>query len=137
VIFSELVRKLPRRNPKLVYNVSIDNRPAFAHIKQKHEKIETRYTPYEEEASNRIRTYEEKYQVISHYTQKVEIDYGVEIKKLTELNELVDELGTAIQIAIDEANTKGRSNDPLIDNLIQRIGSVLLEKLPLDSSIDS
>ena len=57
VIFSELVRKLPRRNPKLVYNVSIDNRPAFAHIKQKHEKIETRYTPYEEEASNRIRTY--------------------------------------------------------------------------------
>ena len=137
MIFSELVRKLPRRNPKLVYNVSIDNRPAFAHIKQKHEKIETRYTPYEEEASNRIRTYEEKYQVISHYTQKVEIDYGVEIKKLTELNELVDELGTAIQIAIDEANTKGRSNDPLIDNLIQRIGSVLLEKLPLDSSIDS
>lgn len=137
MIFSELVRKLPRRNPKLVYNVSIDNRPAFAHIKQKHEKIETRYTPYEEEASNRIRTYEEKYQVISHYTQKVEIDYGVEIKKLTELNELVDDLGTAIQIAIDEANTKGRSNDPLIDNLIQRIGSVLLEKLPLDSSIDS
>lgn len=128
---------MPRRNPKLVYNVSIDNRPAFAHIKQKHEKIETRYTPYEEEASNRIRTYEEKYQVISHYTQKVEIDYGVEIKKLTELNELVDDLGTAIQIAIDEANTKGRSNDPLIDNLIQRIGSVLLEKLPLDSSIDS
>ena len=50
---------------------------------------------------------------------------------------MVDDLGTAIQIAIDEANTKGRSNDPLIDDLIQRIGSVLLEKLPLDSSIDS
>lgn len=136
VIFNELVRKLPRRNPKLVYNTSIDNRPAFAHIKQKHEKTETRYTPYEEEASNRIRTYEEKHQVTTHYTQKVEIDYGLEIKKLTELNEIVDDLGTAIQIAIDEANTKGRSNDPAIDDLIQRISAVLLEKLPLDSSID-
>jgi hypothetical protein len=43
---------------------------------------------------------------------------------------MVDDLGTAIQIAIDEANTKGRSNDPIIDELIQQIGNILLEKLP-------
>jgi hypothetical protein len=130
VVFNELVKKLPRRNPKLVYNTSIDNRPAFAHSRQKHEKTELRYVPYEEEASSRVRTYEEKHQVVSHYTQKVEIDYGLDIKQLTELTEMVDDLGTAIQIAIDEANTKGRSNDPVIDELIQRIGTILLTKLP-------
>jgi hypothetical protein len=130
IVFNELVKKLPRRNPKLVYNTSIDNRPAFLHSRQKHEKTETRYVPYEEEASNRVRTYEEKHQVVSHYTQKVEIDYGLDIKPLTELTEMVDDLGTAIQIAIDEANTKGRSNDPVIDELIQRIGTILLAKLP-------
>jgi hypothetical protein len=133
IVFNELVKKLPRRNPKLVHNTSIDSRPAFAHTKQKHEKTETRYVPYEEEVSNRVRTYEEKHQVITHYTQKVEIDYGLDIKQLTELAEMVDDLGTAIQIAIDEANTKGRSNDPVIDELIQRIGEVLLSKIPLDT----
>jgi hypothetical protein len=130
IVFNELVKKLPRRNPKLVHNTSIDNRPAFAHSRQKHEKTEIRYVPYEEDASSRVRTYEEAHQVVTHYTQKVEIDYGLEIKQLTELTEMVADLGTAIQVAIDEANTKGRSNDPVIDDLIQRIGEVLLEKLP-------
>jgi hypothetical protein len=137
IVFKELVDKLPRRNPKLVYNTTINRRPAFAHIKQKHEKTEIRYRPYEEESSNRIRTYEEKHQVTSHYTQKVEIDYGIEINKLTELTELVNDLGTAIQIAIDDANTKGRTNDPVVDNLIEQIGAVLLEKLPISSAIES
>jgi hypothetical protein len=130
IVFNELVKKLPRRNPKLIHNTSINNRPTFAHSKQKHEKTETRYIPYEEGSSTKVRTYEEKYQVVSHYTQKVEIDYGLEIRQLTELTELVDDLGTAIQIAIDEANTKGRNNDPIIDDLITRIGEVLMQKLP-------
>jgi predicted house-cleaning noncanonical NTP pyrophosphatase (MazG superfamily) len=130
LIFNELVKKLPRRNPKLIHNTLVDNRPTFAHGKQKHEKTETRYLPYEEDSSSRIRTYEEKHQVVTHYTQKVEIDYGLEIKQLTELAEMVDDLGTAIQIAIDEANTKGRSNDPVIDELIARIGEILIQKLP-------
>jgi hypothetical protein len=132
IVFNELVKKLPRRNPKLIHNTSIDSRPTFAHSKKKHEKTEVRYIPYEEDASNKIRTYEEKYQVITHYTQKVEIDYGLEIKQLTELTEMVADLGTAIQIAIDEANTKGRDNDPVIDDLIARIGEVLMQKLPTD-----
>jgi hypothetical protein len=132
IVFNELVKKLPRRNPKLIHNTSIDSRPTFAHSKKKHEKTEIRYIPYEEDASNKIRTYEEKHQVITHYTQKVEIDYGLEIKQLTELTEMVADLGTAIQIAIDEANTKGRDNDPVIDDLIARIGEVLMQKLPTD-----
>jgi len=133
-VLEELVHKLPRRNPKLIYNTTIDGHPAFAHIKEKHEKSQIRYVPYEEDSTTRVRTYEETYQVITHYTQKVEIDYGLEIKKLTELNEMVDDLGTAIQIAIDEANTKGRENDPVVDDVIQRISDILLEKLPSSAS---
>jgi hypothetical protein len=134
VVFNELVKKLPRRNPKLIHNTSIDGRPSFAHSKQKHERTEIRYVPYEEEASTRVRTYEEEHLVVTHYTQKVEIDYGLDIKQLTELAEMVDDLGTAIQIAIDEANTKGRSNDPIIDDLIGRISAILSQKLPSEAS---
>ncbi|MBH8565677.1 hypothetical protein I8748_26475 [Nostoc sp. CENA67] len=135
-VLLELVRKLPRRNPKLIYNTTIDNRPAFAHVKQKHEEIETRYVPYEEDSSTRVRTYEEHYKVISHYTQKVEIDYGLEIKLLNELGEMIDDLGTAIQVAIDEANTKGRENDPIIDDVINRISQIIINKLPSTSNQD-
>jgi predicted house-cleaning noncanonical NTP pyrophosphatase (MazG superfamily) len=134
IVFNELVKKLPRRNPKLVHNTVIDRRPSFAHSKHKHEKTETRYLPYEETNSTKVRTYEEKYQVVTHYTQKVEIDYGLEIKQLNELSEMVDDLGTAIQIAIDEANTKGRENDLVIDELIARIGQVLIQQLPTEST---
>ncbi|GJD19358.1 hypothetical protein RIVM261_043140 [Rivularia sp. IAM M-261] len=129
-VLSELARKLPRRNPKLIYNTTIDNRPAFAHVKQKHEEQATRYIPYEEESSSRVRTYEEHYKVITHYTQKVEIDYGLEVKLLNEIGEMIDDLGTSIQVAIDEANTKGRENDPIIDDVINRISQVILAKLP-------
>ena len=129
-VLEELVRKLPRRNPKLVYNTTVNNRPAFAHIKEKHEEEKTRYIPYEEDSTTRVRTYAEPYTVIAQYTQKVEIDYGIEVKVLNELNEMIENLGTAIQVAIDEANTKGRENDPVIDNLIGQIEAILLEKLP-------
>jgi predicted house-cleaning noncanonical NTP pyrophosphatase (MazG superfamily) len=129
-VLHELVRKLPRRNPKLIYNTTINNRPAFAHLKEKYEETKTRYVPYEEDSTTRVRTYEEKYDVVTQYTQKVEIDYGLEIKLLNELNEMIDDLGTAIQMAIDDANTKGRENDPVIDDVINRIGEILLAKLP-------
>ena len=129
-VLAELVRKLPRRNPKLIYNTTVDNRPAFAHMKEKCEEEKTRYVPYEEDSTTRVRTYAETYDVITQYTQKLEIDYGFEIKLLNELNEMIDDLGTAIQIGIDEANTKGRENDPVIDDVINRIGEILLAKLP-------
>lgn len=129
-VLQELINRLPRRNPKLIYNTTIDNRPAFAHLKEKHEEAETRYVPYEEDSTTRVRTYEETYYVVQKYTQKVEIDYGIEIKILNELKEMIDDLGTAIQIAIDEANTKGRENDPIVDNVINQIEAILLAKLP-------
>lgn len=129
-VLNELVRKLPRRNPKLVYNTSIDRRPAFAHIKNKHEKKAIRYVPYEEDSTTRVRTYQEEYQVVTHYTQKVEVDYGFEIKLLNELGEMVTDLETAIQVAIDEANTKGRQDDPIINDVINRISEAILTKLP-------
>lgn len=129
-MLQELVRKLPRRNPKLIYNTTINNRPAFAHIKDEEEETKTRYVPYEEDSTTRVRTYEETYTVITQYTQKIEIDYGLEIKLLNELNEMIDDLGTAIQMAIDDANTKGRENDPVIDDVVNRIGEILLAKLP-------
>lgn len=135
-VLEELVRKLPRRNPKLIYNTTIDHRPAFAHAKKKHEETQTRYVPYEEDSTTRVRTYEENYKVITHYTQKVEIDYGLEIKLLNELGEMVDDLGTAIQVAIDEANTKGKENDPVIDDVINRISQVILTKLPSPENQD-
>ncbi|GAB4538181.1 MAG: hypothetical protein Tsb0014_27620 [Pleurocapsa sp.] len=134
-VLKELVVKLPRRNPKLIYNTTIENRPAFAHVKEKHEEIETRYVPYEEESTTRVRTYEEKYKTIAYYTQKVEIDYGLDIKLVNELAEMIDDLETAIQIGIDEANAKGRENDRVIDDVINRISATLLEKFP--SSVDS
>lgn len=133
-VLEELVRKLPRRNPKLIYNTTVDNRPAFAHVKQKYEEKQTRYVPYEEDSSTRVRTYEEHYKVITHYTQKVEIDYGLEIKLLNELGEMIDDLGTAIQIAIDEANTKGKENDPVIDDAINQIIQVIIAQLPASSN---
>lgn len=129
-VLQELVRKLPRRNPKLIYNTTVNNRPAFAHLKEKYEETKIRYVPYEEDSTTRVRTYEEKYNVVTQYTQKVEIDYGLEIKFLNELNEMIGDLGTAIQMAIDDANTKGRENDPVIDDVINRIGEILLAKLP-------
>ena len=127
-VLKELVIKLPRRNPKLIYNTTIENRPAFAHVKEKHEETETRYVPYEEESTTRVRTYEEKYKTIAYYTQRVEIDYGLDVKLVNELAEAVDDLETAIQIGIDEANTKGRENDPIVDDVINRISATLLEK---------
>lgn len=135
-VLQELVRKLPRRNPKLIYNTTINNRPAFAHIKEKHEEKKTRYIPYEEDSTTRVRTYQEEYKVITKYTQKIEIDYGIEVKVLNEIDEMIDNLGTAIQIAIDEANTKGRENDPVIDEVIAQIENILLSKLPTLSEVE-
>jgi hypothetical protein len=41
-VLTELVHKLPRRNPKIVPNTKIDDRPAFAHKQEKHEETKVR-----------------------------------------------------------------------------------------------
>jgi hypothetical protein len=129
-VVSDLVSKLPRRNPRLICNTTIDDRPAFAHVREKHEETRTRYVPYEEVSSTQVRTYEEQYKVITHYTQKFEIDYGIDVKIVDTLREMADELGTAIQVAIDEANTKGHENDPVVDEVIREIKDKFVAELP-------
>jgi hypothetical protein len=129
-VLTELVHKLPRRNPKIVPNTKIDERPAFAHKKEKHEETKVRYVPYEEDSTTRVRTYEENYQEIINFSQVIEIDYGLDVRVLNRLEEMVTDLGTAIQSAIDEANAKGHKSDPLIEQVIDGIRQVFIKTLP-------
>jgi hypothetical protein len=129
-VLNELVHKLPRRNPKLVPNTTLDGRPAFAHQPQEHHESKTRSVPFEEESSTRVRTYEERYEVLTYVTQVFEIDYGLEPRRLQELQELVTDLGTAIQVAIDEANARGHEPDPLLAGVISGIRDVFRAALP-------
>jgi hypothetical protein len=120
-IASELVRQLPKQNSKLIANTVVDGRPAFAHLRQKNIETKTRNVPFEDKESTRVRTYQETYEVHTHSTQKLEIDFGLSAKKLQKLEELVLDFGTAIQVAIDEANAKGHDRDPLLEEVIQKI----------------
>jgi hypothetical protein len=120
-IMSELVRQLPKQNSRLITNTVIDGRPAFAHLLQKVIETKTRNVPYEEKESTRIRTYQQSYEEHTHSTQKFEIDFGLSVKKLQKLEELVLDFGTSIQVAIDEANAKGHDRDPLVEDVIQKI----------------
>lgn len=120
-VLTELVRHLPKQNSKLIPNTTVDGRPAFAHMAQKHIETKTRTVPFEEKDSTRVRTYTESYELHTHTTQQVEIDFGLAPKKLQKLEELVLDLGTAIQVAIDEANAKGHERDPLVEEVIQKI----------------
>jgi hypothetical protein len=128
-VLAELVRKLPRRNPKLIPNTTFENHPAFQHPLKEVKEVRTRTIPYEEEASTRVRTYQENYEEIVQYTQTLEIDYGLDIKILNELNDLVTDLSTAIQAAIDEANAKGHEEDAGLTSLVSSIQKVFIEKL--------
>ena len=128
-VLSELAAKLPRRNPKLVPNTAIDGRPAFAHPVEEHFETKSRWVPFEEESSTRVRSYEEQYQVLKQKTQVVEIDFGLDITQVEKVKELVLDLGTAIQVAIDEANSKGHEPDPTMEKLIGNIKRVVLAAL--------
>jgi hypothetical protein len=132
-VLTELVHKLPRRNPKIVPNMTVDEHPAFAHKKEKHEETKVRYVPYEEDSTTRVRTYEEKYKEITHFSQVIEIDYGLDIRLINRLGEMVTDLGTAIQSAIDEANAKGHESDPLIEGVINDIREVFVKSLPKEN----
>ena len=43
---------------------------------------------------------------------------------------LVGDLKTSIQVAIDEANTKGQENDPVLEKVIAGIRGVIDSHLP-------
>lgn len=129
VVLSDLVNRLPRRNPKLVANTTVDGRPAFAHPVQEHIERKSRWVPFEEDTTTRVRSYEQHYEVVKSKSQLIEIDYGLEVQKLEELQELVVDLGTSIQVAVDEANCKGYQSDPKMEELIANIRQVLLTRL--------
>lgn len=129
-LIAELVHRLPRRNPKVISNATVDGRPAFAHREVEHFRKETRYVPYEEDSTTRVRTYSEEFKVLDHKTQTLEIDYGLEVAVLERLKELSGDLKTAIQVAIDDANAKGQKNDPVLEKLIADVRQVFEKLIP-------
>lgn len=120
-LLAELTQRLPRRNPKLIPNTTVDGRPAFEQRKMPVIKVETKYVPFTQKDTDRVRTYEEKHEVVEYYTQIVDVDFGLPIETVTKLQQLVADLSTAIQCAIDDANTRGQSPDPVLDDLIENI----------------
>lgn len=129
-VLNELIQRLPRRNPRLIPNTAIDGRPAFEHPREDLYTTKVRYKPYEEESTTRVRTYEEKYQELVQSTKVVEIDYGIEARQLERLQELIVDLGTAIQVAIDEANSRDHEPDPVLNGVIDGIRKVFQAALP-------
>ena len=129
-LISDLVNRLPRRNPKFIPNTMVDGRPAFAHREVEIFRTETKYVPYEEDSSTRVRTYEQQVKILDHITQTVEIDYGLEVGLLERLRSLAGDLKTAIQVAIDDANAKGQENDPVLEAVIRGVRKVLDDALP-------
>lgn len=125
-----LVQKLPRQNPRLVHNAVVDGRPAFASKVEEQFEERIRYKPYEEDASTRVRTYEERYREKVGASQRVEIDFGLDIRRVQKLETLVADLGTAVQVAIDEANGHGHEDDPLLSSVIASICQVFDDALP-------
>lgn len=116
-----LVDKLPVENKRRIPNGELDGRPAFFSPLQKIFETKTRNVPYEETASTRVRTYEEKYDVLLYQTRTVEIDYGLPTATIARLKTLVEDLATAIQVAIDEANAQARDDDAFLNDVAVKI----------------
>lgn len=116
-----LVDKLPVENKRRIPNGEIDGRPAFFSPFAPTYATETRYIPFEEASTTRVRTYEEKHQILRYKTRTVEIDYGLPTATIARLKTLVEDLATAIQVAIDEANAQAREEDALLNDVAAKI----------------
>lgn len=130
-LLSDLSTRLPRRNPKMVANTTVDNRPACARRPVENRRRKTRYVPYEEGSTTRVRTYETHVDVLVTTTQQVEIDFGLEIEVIERLKGLVGDLKIAVQVAIDDANSKGHQNDSVLERVIAGIREKLDSVLPV------
>lgn len=135
-VIAETVNRLPRRNPKVIPNATVDGWPAFEHREVEHFRTETKYVPFEEDTTTRVRTYAEEHQVVDYKTQTVEVDYGLEVVAVERLRELAGDLRTSIQVAIDDANNKGHDNDPLLEEVIKGIREVFDKALPAAQASD-
>lgn len=118
---SALVQRLPRRNPKVVANGIVEGRPAFLDKIEEQREQRVRYKPYEEDSTTRVRTYEEHYHEKTGAQQRVEIDFGLDPRLLQNITEMCADLGTAIQVAIDEANGRGVEEDTTLGKVIDAI----------------
>ncbi|MEY3457982.1 MAG: hypothetical protein RL215_1139 [Planctomycetota bacterium] len=136
-LLSDLSNRLPRRNPRMMANTTVDNRPACARKPVQNVRRETRYQPYEEDSTTRVRTYETHVEVLVSTTQQVEIDFGLEIEVLERLKGLVGDLRIAVQVAIDDANAKGHGNDVLLERVIAGIRAQLESALPAVGASES
>ena len=95
-------------------------------------ETKTRYVPFEEQESTRVRTYEEKYEEVLYKTREVTIDYGLPVERVEALKTLVGDLGVAIQVAIDDANAKPRKDDPVLNDVIGKIVAIFDDTLQGD-----
>ncbi len=118
---STLVDRLPTENLRRVPNGEVGGFPAFFTPIEKHYENRVRQVPYEEVDSTRIRTYEETYRELVYQTRTVTIDRGLPTATVARLREMVADLATAIQVAIDEANGKGREEDPVLNDVAARV----------------
>ncbi|MBQ3350709.1 MAG: hypothetical protein IJG38_09945 [Thermoguttaceae bacterium] len=126
---TELVNKLPAENKSHVPNGEIDGRPAYIAPMENVTEDRVRYVPYEDKDSTRVRTYEEHYQEVVYKNQTAEIDYGFPVLVIKAMKELLSNLSTAIQVAIDEANAQPQKKDEELERVIGKITEVFEKQL--------
>lgn len=130
-VLQELAAKLPRRNPRHVPNTTVDGRPAFAHGMVDVFERRKKALPVQRQGSNVNETFYAEEDVVVNRVQTVEVDYGYPADVLDAFHELISDLETAIQIAIDEANARGHEADAEMEALYIGIREVLSRKLGL------
>ena len=126
---TSLVNKLPVENKSHVPNGEIDGRPAYITPMENVTEDHVRYVPYEDVNSTRVRTYEEHYQEVAYKNQTAEIDYGFPVLVIKAMKELLSDLSTAIQVAIDEANARPQKKDEELERVIDGITEVFEKQL--------
>ncbi len=126
---TDLVNKLPAENKSHVPNGEIDGRPAYIAPMENVTEDRVRYVPYEDKDSTRVRTYEERYQEVIYKNQTAEIDYGFPVLVIKAMKELLSNLSTAIQVAIDEANAQPQKKDEELERVIGKITEVFEKQL--------
>ena len=134
VVLTELVNKLPRRNPKLIPNTTVEGRPAFAHQKEELSKRKAAGCRLKRRALLASVVTRKIIRCSSTSLQVLRIDYGMDVQHLEKVKEPVLDLGTAIQVAIDDANSKGHEPDPAMEGVIESIKRVILASLPPSST---
>ncbi len=113
-----LVEKLPVENKRYMPNCEIDGRPAYATTMEQVKERKTRWVPYVDKDSPKPLTYAEEYDEVLYQTRQVTIDHGLATSKIVALKEMVGDLESAIQIAIDEANAKPHDQDETLNKTI-------------------